>query len=393
MKCASFVGGKLKILLLTAFEPLPENIGGPNALLYQLLAHTPKNFKIDVRYFPIVTSADKLSIYDGNKSFSVQNLKSDGHSSHKFNFWWPSGAKALCDFDFPDLEPFDSIWCYPYWFAPLLKSVKKKKNIVITGMDCATLLYYRMCMFTPWSKPKRKMRSLMGLLSNAFFEHVYLKGIPVHVVGQKDKEVLQLLGVPAQYIPHPLLPYPQFTRSTREANAAVRILFSRSDDEVYGSNLYYKWISEIKNNNNEREYEIILHKFKESSVMKLRKAFPEIAFSECGWVKDYSELLSSIDIQCFPLEIGAGTKTSVLTALQHGVHCYCSNVAIENIQQSVILTRVPKDANGLGQMINFHINRINEGKDRMTSTNIIQDHDPMSVSDKFWALLGEKDVL
>jgi hypothetical protein len=255
-------------------------------------------------------------------------------------------------------------------------------------MDCATLLYWRKLKNTSLLFPAKFLRTFAGLIANAFFESRYLRYHQVHVVGQADAEVLQRLSVRANFIPHPTLGYQPLDRPKRKPGQPITFLLSNPGDPIYGSPRYLCWVRDLfKTSTDDQKIHLIVHKGTPASLLAIDAAareYPKVTVEVVTWVDDYSKLLSMIDIQLFPLDIGAGTKTSVLTAIQHGVRAICSPIAAENVQPNPLLFLTDVNSSSFDVTLYQVLLSLNGGDAPTRTAAFLTQHSPKVCGEKFW---------
>jgi glycosyltransferase involved in cell wall biosynthesis len=381
----------MKVACLTCFVPRRENINGPCGLLFQTLKWRPAQVSVTVFLFGQISMTyrnvpEVVELAASGVQFVYCPARSKNSPTPSY---WPMGARQIANFDMPNLNGFDAVWAYPYWFAPFLLGCRPP--ILISGMDCATLLYWRKLKNTSLMKPTRFLRTAAGLIANFLFESRYLRGRQVHVVGQADAEFLQRLAVRAIYIPHPVLAYPLVTRPARHAGKVLTVLLSNPGDPVYGSPRYLGWVLALfRHSHAEPRIRLIVHKGSLDAIHAINtaaKQYPNVTVELVTWVDDYSVFLSMIDIQLFPLDVGAGTKTSVLTALQHGVYAICSPVAAENIQSSAFLFVANDQTTHFEDALAHALVSLNSGDTSGRLPRSLAQHSPKDCGLQFWAHL------
>ncbi|KAA0891236.1 glycosyltransferase [Oryzomonas rubra] len=333
----------MKLACISYFLPGKENNHGPNSLIYQIIAHRCRNISIDL-YLPqeILDKADGERIATIEQDLAVKIHPLCGEQPSLFqrllSSWWPSGARLHYRIDDLLNHDYDLVWGYPFWTAPYVNRVPARK--VISGMDCATLLYIRKVKACVTDRPLQIFRYSLALVMAFLFESIFLRHIKVHVVGRSDQITLKMLGVDSFYVPHPTNPIAMSDHETVRIRSArtVRILVANSLDVFYGSDTVLKWLKAlfaIAPRFPGTEFEIVFHKGNAELIKKYlaREKIPnQFKMTFVGWIDNYEEFLLAIDIQIFPLDIGVGTKTSVLTALYMNVICIGTSVACENIE-------------------------------------------------------------
>lgn len=304
--------------------------------------------------------------------------------------FWPKGAENIANFEMPDLDAFDAVWAYPYWFAPFLRRYHQPK--LISGMDCATLLYWRKLRVASILRPARFLRIAAGLFANALFELFYLRNRDVHVVGVDDARLLRWIMARPRFIPHPLLAYAKEFRPTRPIDRPLTFLLSSAGDPIYGSSRFLDWLRDLYIvTKNEASVRLILHKASPDAMRAidaLGMINANVKVESVTWVENYPALLQEIDIQLFPLDVGAGTKTSVLTALQHGVRAVCTPIAAENVQANLFLFLVSDLGSDFSTSLNQAITSVRQADLRIEAPDLSA-HSPDACSKKFWSYLEE----
>jgi hypothetical protein len=398
----------MNIACISYFLPHPENRSGPTALLYSLLKYRPRVgvASIEVDFFTpfdLLSPAIRQEIPDleATLNIKIRDLSAASNLTKSQPFW-PAGARALQNRQLPaDLASYAGVWGYPYWTAPLLRHAHP--NVVISGMDSATLLYFRR--FRQMIRPhdfSQVPRAAAALIGNALFESRYLRGLRVHTVGQTDAQVLRRMGADAHDIPHPLLDY---AASDQILNAPrrgpVRVLISKAGDAFYGSHRIMGWIRSLQQiATSSRPIVLTLHQCASKSIeqaQSIASLNPHLTVEVQGWCADYSAFLSGIDIQLFAIDIGAGTKTSVLTALQHGVIAVGTPCALENIVCQN-LDRLFLIAPGLNvkTVLNTALRQAALSRQDRHSTltsDMLKTHHPLDAAPLFWRLFHPVDFL
>lgn len=329
----------MRVACITYFVPETENRSGPSSLLYQLIQHRPPSVELTLFLPPqrlANWSKQAIASISEELGVSIQALRAQHQSRTEqlLKKWWPTGARDFGNPRISDLNQYDIVWGYPYWTAPFLRNVPTRQ--VISGMDSASLLYWRKALTRLTEKRISLSADVIPFLGNVAFEALYLRGLKVHTVGKLDAQWLRRVGAKPKFIRHPLLPYPNATDAISDRGNQLRILISNADANFYGSVRAKQWLLWAGELTIEQSInvQILLHKASPAFLDWARKEFeqhPRINLEAVGWIHDYSSFLRTIDVQLFPLDIGAGTKTSVLTALQHGVLCIGTRVALENI--------------------------------------------------------------
>jgi hypothetical protein len=378
----------MKVACLTCFVPRHENVKGPSGLLYQTLKWRPAHVSVTVFVFGQPSEAyrdlqEVMELAAAGICFVTCPIVPTRPIAPRH---WPLGARNIAQAEIPNLDAFNAVWAYPYWFAPFMHD--SRRPVLISGMDCATLLYWRKIKNTPIMPPSRFLRAAAGLAANAFFEFRYMRRRHVHVVGQEDARTLQRAGVRTTYIPHPFLAYPPVHRPAYEPARGLTFLLSNPGDPIYGSPRYLRWVRTLLDRlRDEVAVRLIVHKGAPDALRAIDAAarnHPRVAIDPVTWVNDYGALLSTVDIQLFPLDIGAGTKTSVLTALQHGVRVICSPIAAENVQANPFSFVVDDSGTSFADALSQAIASVKDGVAPPPLVDTLAQHSPRHCSSQFW---------
>lgn len=382
----------MKVACLTCFVPRKENVGGPSGLLYQMIQGRPAGATLTVFLFG--QNMDGYEDIPEVRDLSAQGVHfvrcEAAPAANTVPAWWPKGVKQIAGFSFPDLREFDAVWAYPYWFAPMLRDCARP--VVISGMDCATMLYWRKLKASRF-KPRRLLRDPAGLLANLVFEARYLRGRRVHVVGRQDARVLACLGARPVFVPHPFLAYDPPMSVPRPAGRPLTILMSGLGDAFYGTPLYLNWLKILcRLPMGQAKIVLVLHKVSREALQAIKDLagrYPHIAVEEVAWVDDYARLLQSVDMQLFPLEVGAGTKTSVLTALQHRVRAVCTSIAAENIEPNPYLYTAGNASADLQAILRTAMDAALLGA---AEPPPMARHSPAACAQAFWQIFEEREI-
>jgi hypothetical protein len=237
------------------------------------------------------------------------------------------------------------------------------------------------------------LRDPAGLLANLVFEARYLRGRRMHVVGQADARVLARLGAQPVFVPHPFLPYDPPAPVPRPAGKPLTILMSGLGDAFYGTPLYLRWIETLcRLPLNGAQMVLVLHKASREALQAVKKLTghnPRITIQDVAWVDAYAELLKAVDMQLFPLEVGAGTKTSVLTALQHRIRAVCTPIAAENIEPNPYLYVVEDKAGDLQVVMRKAVDAAFLGK---ADPLLMDRHLPAACAQAFWQIFEKREI-
>lgn len=391
----------MKVACLSYFLPDVENRGGPCSLLYQLLAHRPATTSVDLFVPAVRLDAEGSSAVNRIRQtlgISVTALAQRSRSRQNgiTRAWWPSGARMLADCELPPLEQYDLVWGYPYWTAPVVRHLQTK--VLVSGMDSAALLYWRRLRTHLLERRSSIGSDVARLVASAAFEFFFMRHLRVHTVGAEDARALRRIGAKAVFVSHPLVHYPLAdARRAGWRNARPRILLSNPGDAFYGSRRAGQWLESLATLATHRRWNLslILHKpsrqFADWAVEHF-VGHRYVTVETAPWLNDYSGFLNGIDIQLFPLDIGAGTKTSVLTALQHGVVAVGTSCAFENVEgEPRFMHRVGRDGDfpaafnaAMEEAATVNVRETTGRPDRLAST-----HGPDLAGARFWQMASD----
>lgn len=352
------------IAFITDWTPTRENIG-PSAHLYHLLCNRPKGCKLIVFSTNINKICEKDAEIIGKelradiriipRSFFSRIVTSEkvhrfldkfnGHSLPANSYYTlPKSIKAEIDGLHPDI-----VWIYPHSLikvARLFPSIKK----IVTGADCASLHTSRLLRDKYTYEKVGIDKVLIQFRKRANLEQLWAEvpNVWMHLVGQTDKEMFQILApnVNCQFFPHPH--YSLVEKKTNLRNLPLKVLISGkydvytySDSNIFVDSLLCNDEDILKNS-----MEFTFHgKGWTNLAKKLIKAGFHVA--EIGWVDDYVQFIKEYDIQIFPISVGSGTKGKVLDGLSTGLLCIGSRYAFENIaiipEQDCIIYNSPRE--------------------------------------------------
>lgn len=392
----------MKVACISYFAPGKENNQGPNSLIYQLIANRSKDISIDI-YLPEKVFGEikkRKSCIESDLNVGIYPLKVSRHSLLKrlYSAWWPRGAKIHPEIDDRSFGNYDLIWGYPYWTAPNLSRVSKK--VLISGMDSASLLYYRKVKSCIEDRSWKVLMYVPALIRTILFEILYLRSKMVHVVGRADNKVMKFINVNSFYIPHPTNPIIINDANLEQVKSqdGVRVLVSNALDSFYGSKTVLKWLQVLFDTTLKfpsKTFEIVFHKGNQkiiSNWLSKQKKPDRVKISYIGWIENYEEFLTGVDIQIFPLDVGAGTKTSVLTALYMNVTCIGTAIACENIEtcsstDSLLVANSPSE---FGQKFIIAVSKLGNFVSHPKGYLLASDHSPAQSVANFWNSVVQK---
>lgn len=104
-----------------------------------------------------------------------------------------------------------------------------------------------------------------------------------------------------------------------------------------------------------------------------------------GWVSSYTDLISDVHVQVFPIRVGTGTKGKVLSAVAMGCLCIGSSEAFSNIAMPRrgphLIYQRPED---VGELLRSALTHYSREALLRTGSYVRAQHDPGTVIAKFW---------
>ena len=336
----------MKIIVITAFTPTPENRGGISALIYSLIANRPENVHIkiysynmnkipfnDIKIISTKLNAD-IDIIRLPKWYRILSSKNIIVTALSIIL-----KRQLHTYIKPDYSVineikknnYDLVWIYPYFFYNYAKIFPNKKTIV-TGCDCISNVgCSRFSDIFYIQSFKRSLRLFFAHRNSINVEKDFKqKNILMHYVGMKDCLFYKKLNNAnnAFFLLHPH--YELKNKTIKFTENKLKVLFAGRYDhymecetnEFVDSISYYPILKE-------HILFTFLGKDWEQIINKLTKQGYEC--THIKWVENYAEELIKHDIQITPISNGGGTKGKVLDSIGNGLLTIGSIYALENI--------------------------------------------------------------
>ena len=337
----------MKIIVVTALTPTPENRGGISALLYSLLRFRPDG--IDLKVYTLnLNRVSQEELYEISQQLlaDVETISTPKTIVNCINKKWIARLQKLY-WGAPDVnnlvsrefiarlksEECDFVLLYPFFMSPIALSVPSK-NFVVSGPDSEALNRSRR-LANPYRLSTRKMSidDFIYLQKNKAMEKAWgAKNVWIHFVGMADyKFYHDVTGNDnAHFLLHPFVKYREKTIDFT-SNEKLKVIIPGSYDMYYNVDVDKMLPSLIEHK------DVLLKHFDFTFLGKrwspIDKRLKEAGF-ECEfktWVDDYAEELVQHDIQITPISFGTGTKGKVLDAMVNGLLVIGSDYALENI--------------------------------------------------------------
>jgi len=352
------------IKIVTCFPPFADNFKGPTSLLrFFLKAFKVLGCDIIFLYTPLPLYLDNPThfqeVSDVLLSLGLKPLlsapvsKGFHHRSRLTRGLFPfiSGvhqSPVYSNVHSPELIQADFCFCYPFWFAHLISGVAlfRSKSYCIVGMDSAVLLHSRRLLVLLRQFSFDVFAQLIRFIAHLFYEYIFIcfHSRNLIVVGSSDAAVFAALGHRSVRI----LVHPFFEDSTLSSSHLIlksssfdtrrdslNMYIYKPGQPFYGSNLYVSWIKEIVYFSRRFSLKIVLTIHRPSDLIfafiSRLTSGSLVSAVRVDKVPSYEQLLASQDVSLFPLEIGSGTKNSVMQAIASGTIVFGTDVALENI--------------------------------------------------------------
>jgi hypothetical protein len=395
------------IVVVSAFPPLSYNCGAPTALLYYTLAHAPDPSDIHLYYFNEVNIAQPLidqelgSLPIGNArrihspcrrpdaglDFGPHNYRlTESPMPVDVQVYAPP-ASVLEEIN--ALRPA-TVWLYPHWLIGWVEHLACP-NIVVSGMDCATLHFERALCFGTWNSGEDLAHNVSQLARNMHLEkqlgHLPVK---VHFVGEQDLNRYQVLTrnqEQAVFLRHPHYRYVEVTQTLREKSGKLTIAITGGGKTVYVGNHLERLIGALVGSapalRDGYDFLFIGRDYETYAAALERAGY---AVTHHLWEQAYNQLLASCQIQIFPIAVGTGTKGKVLHALATGLLTIGSAVAYENVavdERDVLWYQEPEEVAGHLAAIRRHRSKYAQMAEN-SSRAVRLHHSPQATAGPFW---------
>lgn len=348
----------MKVSVITAFTPTPENRGGISALIYSLLAYKPDDVEIQLfsYNFNKIPNGEVLEI---SRDLNIEIHIVDVPRWYRWLSTSSSLVTALTIFLKRQLHTYikpdcniirminqngsDFVWVYPYFFYNYAKMLPKMKFIV-TGCDCISSVgSTRFADFFYIRSFKRSLRLFFSHRNSINVEEDFKqRNIIMHYVGMKDLLFYKELHCAenAFFLLHPH--YRLKDKEIKFSSDKLKVLFAGRYDHYMecDTNAIVREIANYPTLKDKVRF-TFLGKDWESVIARLERLGFEC--KHIKWVDDYAGELIQHDVQITPISNGGGTKGKVLDSIGNGLLTIGSVYALENIcvrdQESCLLYR------------------------------------------------------
>lgn len=310
----------VKVLLVSIFNPSPENSGGPTQLVHDLGRYAPDGIEVDMLLYSNERPVVPADLF--NKVYFERPLKVSGVSG----LWSPRLTKKMYPVpEHIDFEDYDVVWLYQEWLYPDFKAVHRK--VVVSGMDSSVLLYSRALKRNTWHKT---FNTCSKWLRAYLLESSVGAGHCIHVVGQADAECIRRVNAKSScfYSEHPLINCRVQSRGERHPRPVIGVT-GRYSSFIFGR-FFDAFLREYAASTDPSGQSwVFLGSGWEAVVRKFAQA--GIDAKHIRVVDDYDAFISELDVHFVPILVGAGTKGKVLHSVASGVLTIGSKIAYENI--------------------------------------------------------------
>ena len=319
----------MKVLLVSIFVPTPENRGGPSQLVHDLALEVPDKVELDLLVYADV-GADELArlvrIFGRVRTGTTRRLP-----ALRRMIEGRLGSRRYEPPEDIDYRGYDVIWLYQEWLYPDFKELHE--TVVVSGMDCATLLYWRSLALNPGHRPLAVLKKLFlawRLERSIRRNHVF------HVVGEADLGCFRRLNGRCRSFrsPHPLPPFREVQEGGRPTGTGSELVVAvtGAKDAFYQGRLMREIVDAAGACEDLRQVRwVFLGRGWEAEARRLSNLGCSVEARE--WVDDYAAFMASVDVHLVPIRVGAGTKGKVLVSVASGVVTIGTPVAWENVTE------------------------------------------------------------
>ena len=395
----------MKIIVVTALTPTPENRRGISALLYSLIQYRPKG--IDLKVYTLnLNRIEQVERHEFSQQLSaeVETISTPKTIVNCLNKKWVARFQKL-KWGVPSVnnlvsqefiaklksENCDLVLFYPFYMSPIALSVPSQQ-CVVSGPDSEALNRSRR-LANPYRLSSRKMSvdDFIYLQKNKALEKVWgAKNVWVHFVGMADyKFYCDVSGNNnAHFLLHPFVKYKE-KKIDFISKEKLKVIIPGSYDMYYNVDVD-KMLPQLI------EHKDVLLKHFEFTFLGKRwspidKRLKDAGF-ECEfktWVDVYAEELVQHDIQITPISFGTGTKGKVLDAMVNGLLVIGSDYALENIcvrdMESCVRYRDASHIASILVSVANHRERYQAIAEKGRS-QVLKYHDPARISKRFFEI-------
>lgn len=336
----------MRIVVVTALTPTPENRGGISALLYSLVYYRPNDVDIKILSYNFNhISGEEISDLSEQLRTEIDVLSiPQSYSRYKRSRWLTRYDK------FVRRKPLETRLVS----HQVLDQIKKE--------ECSFVLLYPICLsviteLIPWKQfvvlapdsgiliRSRRLNNAYRLRSRQmiFDDCFYLMknkamecsmkcdNTKVHFVGMADWQMYSDVtgNDNAHFLLHPYVKYKE--KQIGFSRQKLRVIISGGYDMYYNTDLDKMLPLLIERKDELLKHFVFTFLGKHWSPIDERLKSAGFTCEFKTWVDDYAEELASNDIMIAPVSFGTGTKGKVLDAMVNGLLVIGSKYALENI--------------------------------------------------------------
>lgn len=338
-----------KVAVVSAFQPLRDNRGGPTGLPYQILKHAPEDCAVALYHFDWPPASNAQREKDDPLALaSVTQIPFPSGLPRRYYFRraWLRGLPTSVG-QFPEnreiiarinaMQP-DLVWLYPCWLLDWLPGLRCR-NVVVTGPDSVALHSERAIRHGGWRGFDELTAEWRQFRRNIALERRWGgTRARVHLVGEAD--VAQFRAPSARpeqcrFLPYSYSDYVPLRTPLGAESGKTRILITGGGRTIYVGDALTRLADALG------KAAPLLAEFYEFSLLgtgyeAFAGALRDTGYTvqQADWVESYAQTLASAQIQIFPIAVGTGTKGKVLNALATGLLGIGTPFAFENIAVS-----------------------------------------------------------
>lgn len=308
---------KLKLLLISAISPTPQNSGGATRIKNTLI-ELSKHYNVDFVTF------NESEIKIQSKSFSLFFTK---FIPYWFTSWYSQKLISKVK-DQIKQNKYDIIQIEFSQLLYLSKYLPRDTKKVFTSHDIASISFYRR-IFDDHPSIFKIIFRYLTFLQIYFYEKKYLpKFDTIITVSQKDQQTLQ------QQLPNKKIiclenGIDKINFIKKPSSKIIRLGYIGSFDHTPNLNAvkyFYQQIAPLLEKEN-IQYKFFLAGKNDPKFVK--NNFPKII--DLGMVKETQDFYKNIDFLITPIFAGSGSRIKILEALSFGIPVISSPIGAEGI--------------------------------------------------------------
>jgi len=336
----------MKVSVVTAYTPTPENRKGISGLIYSILNARPKDVEIKI-YSYNFNGLSSSEVAEMAKALSTEIVVMQKPKwARMFKNVWMTRFNKFCMklplecYMMPDkqlieklrADASDFVWIYPYFFYRLAKAMPEQQ-FVVSGCDCEALIRARAFQSKVFLSDEKKLRHNYLMLKKGLrFESEWNQpNLRVHFVGMEDfKFYKKVYGYHnAHFLLHPY--YSVHEKVIDFDKKKLKVILAGSYDLYTKEDVDQMIPDFIKYKDQLAEHFEFTFLGKHWQHVQQTLDYAGFHCEFKTWVEDYAAELNQNDIQLTPISYGTGTKGKVLSALANGLLVVGSPYAFENI--------------------------------------------------------------